>query len=442
MKGLTNVRKLGTSIVYLATLLVLGGCASSDSSKAMETKVEMDAEAAGGQQAPLAQTEVDKPSYIVESTTMKTNILHDWPEVPEEEREVQNVDHYQKDILTQMAEADPGSPQYRIGARDVLEFRSFDDPTLSSEITVRFDGYISLPLIEDIFVLNRSRDETTDAVKEAYRTVFRDPQISVVIRQSASRYYTVMGEVQTPREYPYGRPISLLDAINSAGGLRINNRSGDTFVGSQGQITKALIIRHGKGGINSPGGERQVFEYNLENLSSPGAHASDAPVYPGDIVYVPEGVNLVYLIGEVRSPSVYQLSQDMDLLQLLARAGGPSFSSARLGSVVLMREIDPENSRIMILDVNEMLKTGARLRMKPGDVIYVPRKRMIRLQEFVTRFTGTISPVLSLYTQAYNAAYESQRIDRLYGDDAGTGANDLAELLSLLQGLQNVIPTP
>ncbi len=41
----------------------------------------------------------------------------------------------------------------------------------------------------------------------------------------------------------------------------------------------------------------------------------------------------------------------------------------------------------------------------PGDVVYIPRKRILRLQEFVSRFTGSLSPLLGLYTQAIDAIF-------------------------------------
>ena len=49
------------------------------------------------------------------------------------------------------------APAYRIGAGDVLEFYSFDEQTLNTEVTVRYDGHVSLPLIPDMQVANHTR---------------------------------------------------------------------------------------------------------------------------------------------------------------------------------------------------------------------------------------------------------------------------------------------
>ncbi len=283
--------------------------------------------------------------------------------------------------------------EYHIGPGDTLSFRYFDDPGLDSIVTVRYDGHISLPWIKDIKVGGLTRSAATELLREAYNEIYFEPEVSLTVTAATSQFFSVMGDVTNPAEFPYMRPITLLDSINAAGGQRLNQRGGDTFVGGQGQLVKAFIIR-------TIDGEREVTVHDLREIQESGPHASEAPVYPGDIVYVPEGINLVYLLGEVRQPDVFALSQGMTLMQLLANAGGFQESTARLSQVVLLREeSDAEKTKVTLYNVKEMLKTGADPLLQPGDIIYVPRKRLTNLRDFVNRFTGAISPVLSLYTQ-------------------------------------------
>ncbi|MDX9975485.1 MAG: hypothetical protein RBU21_21040, partial [FCB group bacterium] len=64
-------------------------------------------------------------------------------------------------------------------------------------------------------------------------------------------------------------------------------------------------------------------------------------------------------------------------------------------------------------------------------VVYIPRKKPVRAQEFVGRVAGTITPIFNLYTQAYDAYYTKDRFDRILdqNDDNGT-------TLGILQGLR------
>ena len=338
--------------------------------------------------------------------------------------------------------ADDGAvDDYRLGAGDVIDFRSFDDPTLSQQgIVVRYDGRISLPQIPDVAVAGKTRDEVNADLAKAYSGIFKNPQVSVTVRDSASKLYYVMGEVNRPSSYPYRRPITVLEAVNDAGGLRISTRGGDSFVGAQGQLTKALIIRH-------KGDQREVMDFDLRGLAKSGPHAADTPVLPGDVVYVPEGVNLVYLIGEVRRSDVFQLTEGMTLLQLLTQAGGPNFPTARIKHVVLIRPIDPERTDVQRVDVRQILHGGKDMPLKPGDIVYVPRKRAVRLQEIVTRLTGTVSPILSLYNQAYDTYYVRDRYERLFSGSGTTNATlttleNLRSFGSLLGTLSTLPTTP
>jgi polysaccharide export outer membrane protein len=323
---------------------------------------------------------------------------------------------------------------YKIGPGDILVFRSFDDEKLSGQVPVRYDGVISLPLVPDIKVEGLTREEAQGAIREAYSRFYFEPQITLTVAEVRSKFFTVMGDVSHPSQFPYARAMSLLDSIIMAGGLRINLQGGDSYVGAQGQLVKALIIRH-------KDGNREVTEYDLRKMKQPGPHASDVTVLPNDIVYIPESVNLVYLLGEVGRPSVFALSEGMTLLPLLARGGGFRVETARLGQVVLIRQVDEEHTKVTLVNVKEILKTGQDIALSPGDVIYIPQKKLVKLQTFVSRLTGTISPVLSLqqqvlglYMQAYDAYYTKERFNRLFKTSQG----NLSETLSLLQSMRDL----
>ena len=88
-----------------------------------------------------------------------------------------------------------------------------------------------------------TREEATAKVREAYQALYFEAEVSLQITEAMSKTYTVAGEVSRPAEFPYLKPITLLDAIVAAGGLRVNQRGGDSFVGGQGQLVKAIIIR-------------------------------------------------------------------------------------------------------------------------------------------------------------------------------------------------------
>jgi polysaccharide export outer membrane protein len=407
MKKMLNFVSLKT-VVYMAGLAVLVGCATTTSSTGPVTRL----------------ADVDGDGVVEERLTMSTEELHDYGD-----------DDVSIDLNAGTAgdtAADWGDPlagEYLIEAGDTLYFRSFEDSSLDQQVVVRYDGNISLPMIPDVSVDLATRSEAEERVREAYLAVLKDPQVSLNIISSTSKFFQVMGDVSQPARYPFERRMSILDAINRAGGQRVNQRSGDSFVGQQGSLSKALIIRHNKEGA------RVVLEYDLRGLSQPGPHESDAPVYPGDIVYVPEGVNLAYLIGEVPRPGVYALPEGASMLRLLAQSGGVIFNTGKLRKIVLLREMDDKTTEVLLVDLEHILRTGQDVELNPGDVVYVPRKDLVRLQQFVARFTGSISPILSLYTQGLRTYYDKDFIDQSL--DSNTGGNDLN---GIVNSLTNLVP--
>ncbi len=333
----------------------------------------------------------------------------------------------------------PAAPElamsYRIGPGDILSFRSFDDEKLSMQVPVRYDGYISLQVIPDVKVEGLTRKEAEDLVREAYAEYYLEPQLTLSISEVKSKIFTVLGDVSRPSEYPYTRPITLMNAITIAGGPRVNTQGGDSYVGSQGQLVKAFLVRN-------TGNERKVLEFDLRGFQKSGPSPSDTPVYPDDTVYVPESANLVFLLGEVRQPRVYAVSEGLTLIRLLSLAGGYNESTARIREVAITREINDMETKIITFDVREAMRSGTDFSLEPGDIIYVPRKRLVNAEDFLQRVIAPASTgmsfaaqIMSLYQQAYSVYYTKEQFDRIYNNSGNSGDALTSSLQSLQQNL-------
>lgn len=348
-----------------------------------------------GAAAAQSETKGEKvrKEVVKEQVVVKTSTLYNFPQGKPPEPAVAAT-----------ASAPPQDPgEYRIGPGDVLDFQLFDDAQLSREVKVRYDGQISLPLISDIKAAGLTRAELLESLNTAYQEVFKKPHLALTVKDVTSRSFFILGDVQKPAEYPYTRPISVLEAFNLAGGPRINTQAGDSFIGAQGRLAKAFIIRH-------VDGRREVHEYDLSGVRNPGENPSDAPVLPGDTVYLPEGMNLVYVMGETAKPGVFPLVEGMTVLQLLGLAGGANEKTGRMRSVMLLHQVDAENTEATLIDLRKALDTGFSPKLQPGDILYVPRGKLVRLYDNLMRFTrlaDTVSPLLGLYTQGFDAYYRN-----------------------------------
>jgi polysaccharide export outer membrane protein len=116
-----------------------------------------------------------------------------------------------------------GSPiaeTYRIGAGDVLQIVVWKDPEASvPAAVVRVDGKISMPLIGEVDVAGLAPAELEKSLIEKFSKFINHPVITVITAAVNSRKVYVAGAVRKEGPVLLVRPMTVLQAINEAGGL-------------------------------------------------------------------------------------------------------------------------------------------------------------------------------------------------------------------------------
>ena len=112
------------------------------------------------------------------------------------------------------------TPDYVIGPDDVLNVVFWRDKDISAEVSVRPDGRISLPLLNDIQAGGLTPLELRARITEEAKRYVEDPNVTIVVRQINSRKVFVTGEVAKPGPYMLTGPTTVLQMIATAGGLR------------------------------------------------------------------------------------------------------------------------------------------------------------------------------------------------------------------------------
>lgn len=109
---------------------------------------------------------------------------------------------------------------FRLGAEDVIDVVVFRNPDLTqTDIVIRPDGKVSLPLIGDIRAEGFTADQLAKAITERYREYKDNPAVSVSVKAVNSYNFFVIGEVKSPGKYPLKSYATLLQAITLAGGF-------------------------------------------------------------------------------------------------------------------------------------------------------------------------------------------------------------------------------
>src|ERR1022692_4959469 len=112
------------------------------------------------------------------------------------------------------------SDQYRIGAGDVLQILVWREADASlPETVVQVDGKISVPLIGEVPVAGLTLAELQTSLVEKFSRYIHGPVVTVNCRQINSRKVYVMGRVKKEGPILLLRPMTVLQAINEAGGF-------------------------------------------------------------------------------------------------------------------------------------------------------------------------------------------------------------------------------
>src|SRR5918992_659880 len=117
--------------------------------------------------------------------------------------------------------AKPSEEFYQTGAGDTLGILLWKEPALSGSVKVRPDGYITLPLVNEVQVTGLTTGELRKVLEEKYKHYVTDPFVSIRVEGISSAEVFLVGQVTKPGAYPLSGNESLLQILTRAGGLTI-----------------------------------------------------------------------------------------------------------------------------------------------------------------------------------------------------------------------------
>ena len=158
---------------------------------------------------------------------------------------------------------------YVIGPGDVLAVDVWKEPELSKQVSVRLDGHISLPLVNDIRAAGLTCTELRNHLLVKYRDYVEAPEVSVTLVKSGSRKIYLLGKVSAPGEFVLEKNMTFLQAISRAGGLQ---QWADT--------SDVRLIRK----IN---GVERTFRIDYEAIISGEDLSQNILLQPDDTIFVP-----------------------------------------------------------------------------------------------------------------------------------------------------------
>ncbi len=165
------------------------------------------------------------------------------------------------------------SPMYRIGPGDSLEIFVWRNEDISRAATVRPDGRITIPLVEDLYVTDKTPSELAREIEKALAVYIQDPLVTVMVGGFNGPYdqqIRVLGEASQPLASPFQADMTLLDVMIRVGGLT-DFADGDA----------AILVRLSDG-------EMRQYRVRLDSLVRDGDISANIAMLPGDVLIIPE----------------------------------------------------------------------------------------------------------------------------------------------------------
>jgi len=163
------------------------------------------------------------------------------------------------------------STEYRIQSGDQMEIKFFYNPELNENVIVRPDGRISLQLVNETMAAGLTPQQLIDLLKKKYAAEISKPEIAVIVRSFSAQRVFVDGEVNKAGLVPLTGPMTVLQSISQAGGIK------DTAL-----LKGVIVIRR------TLDNKLSAMQLNLEKALDNSDMSQDVTLKPNDIVYVPK----------------------------------------------------------------------------------------------------------------------------------------------------------
>ena len=158
---------------------------------------------------------------------------------------------------------------YRVGIEDELQISVWRETEISSQVVVRPDGFISLPLLNDVQVEGLTTKELQELITQKLKSFLTEPQVTVIVRQIRSRKVYLIGQVNRPGSYVLNGDKTVLQLLAEAGGV------------GQFAKTKSIYV------VRKSGGHEVRLPFNYKRALNGKDSKSDISLSPGDMIVVP-----------------------------------------------------------------------------------------------------------------------------------------------------------
>lgn len=276
------------------------------------------------------------------------------------------------------------SYSYKVGSGDILQVTVWEHPELLNlgkeglpaiGFLIDSQGFIFYPYVGRMQVAGKSVYSIRDQLSEALAKYIENPQLDVTVTRFASQKIYLTGEITRPLPIILqNQAVTLLDAINSAGGVT-----------SRADLDDIVVVRKGK--------RRHIDLYALMHY---GDMRQNILLTDGDQIHVAsQKPQTAYVMGQVASPLTIAIRPDgVTLAEAIGQARGLNENSADASAVYVIRSSVKigKVAKVHMLDLSNMaaMVLASKFELKAEDVIYIAKAPIVKWNQVLSIINPTL----------------------------------------------------
>lgn len=167
----------------------------------------------------------------------------------------------------------PDDYTYVIGPGDSVQMFVWGNPEVTQSVTVRPDGKITAPLVEELPASGKTPYQLARDVEKELAKYVRNPLVTIIVSSFVGPYseqVRVVGQAAEPQAIAYKENMTLLDLMIAVGGVT------EFADGNKASIIRVID------------GEQKQFGVRIDDLIEDADISANADIMPGDILVIPE----------------------------------------------------------------------------------------------------------------------------------------------------------
>jgi polysaccharide biosynthesis/export protein len=273
--------------------------------------------------------------------------------------------------------------EYRLEVQDKVSVTLPYHPQFNSTVLVRTDGKITVPLVGDVQAESKTPQELAALLNKEYSRYLDNPSITVALEEFNVK----------------------IDELRKAITTAARGQSKIAPVAPDGRVSLPII-----GNIQAEGYTLSQLQQTVNDKYAKYIRNLDATMILFEIHH-----SKVYIFGEVERQGAHEMPATMSLLDGLSLAGGLK-KTAYIKEIVIFRSDGLERPISLKVDLEPVLEQGytfADLRLRPADIVFVPKSKLDKFNDLVEKiftkgiysiipFSANVSAVYNINQQFLN----------------------------------------